>query len=153
MSFAYKYHKNEEDTAAIVNKVFLKIFDNLDKYNHSTPIEAWMKRITINHIIDEFRKNKKHKETFIEVDEDSNYNEDFELNIIESDIEEEVVLSVLNQLPKATKNVFCLYAIDGYNHKEITELLNITHETSKWHVKEARKKLKELLTKHQSLIG
>ena len=59
MSIAYKYYNNEEDAAAIVNTAFLKIFDNLDKYNFSTPIEAWMRRITINHIIDEFRKNKK----------------------------------------------------------------------------------------------
>lgn len=152
MSVAFKYFKNEEDAAAAVNTAFLKIFDNLDKYNSSTPIEAWMRRITINHIIDEFRKNKKHKETFIDTLED-NKTETIELNEIEQEIEQEVVERVLHQLPNATKHVFCLYAIDGYSHKEITTLLNISYETSKWHVKEARKKLKILLTNHTSLIG
>jgi RNA polymerase sigma-70 factor (ECF subfamily) len=152
MSVAYKYYNNEEDAAAIVNTAFLKIFDNLDKYNFSSPIEAWMRRITINHIIDEFRKNKKYSETFVDTKEES-YSSESNLNEIETDIEDEVVASILEQLPNATKNVFCLYAIDGFSHKEITELLNISYETSKWHVKEARKRLRELLTKHQSLIG
>ena len=152
MSVAYKYYKNQEDAAAIVNTAFLKIFDNLDKYNFSSPIEPWMKRITVNHIIDEFRKNKKHNETFIDSINES-YTELDNLNEIETDIEDEVVLTILEQLPNATKNVFCLYAIDGYSHKEISELLGISYETSKWHVKEARKKLKELLSKHKTLIG
>ncbi len=153
MSVAFKYYKNEEDAAASVNTAFLKIFDNLDKYNFSTPIEVWMRRITINHIIDEFRKNKKHKETFTEEQQDSYRQETIETNEIEQEIEQEVVEQILQQLPNATKHVFCLYAIDGYSHKEITELLNISYETSKWHVKAARKKLKELLSKHHSLIG
>lgn len=153
MSVAYKYYRNEEDAAASVNLAFLKIFDNLDKYNFSTPIEAWMRRITINHIIDEFRKNKKHKETFIDNLADNNEAESIELNEIETEIEQEVVERVLHQLPNATKHVFCLYAIDGYSHKEISELLNITYETSKWHVKTARKKLKELIKNNYRLIG
>ena len=152
MSVAYKYYKNEEDAAAIVNTAFLKIFDNLETYNPSIPIIPWMKKITVNHIIDEFRKNKKHKETFIDSENEVSFDEG-NLNEIETDIEDEVVLTILQQLPNATKNVFCLYAIDGYSHNEITELLGISYETSKWHVKEARKKLKELLSKHNTLIG
>jgi len=152
MSVAYKYYNNEADAAAIVNSAFLKIFDNLDKYNFSTPLEIWMRRITINHIIDEFRKNKKYSETFTDVKE-QHIIEVSHLNEFENNIEDEVVLSILKQLPNATKNVFCLYAIDGFSHKEITKLLHISYETSKWHVKQARKKLRELLTKHQSLIG
>lgn len=152
MNVAYKYYKNEEDAAAVVNTAFLKIFDNLDKYNSNSPIIPWMKKITVNHIIDEFRKNKNHKETFIDTKNDIQI-EESNLNEVEIDIEEEIVLSILKQLPNATKNVFCLYAIDGYSHKEITELLGISYETSKWHVKEARKKLKLLLNKHKSIIG
>ena len=56
-------------------------------------------------------------------------------------------------LPKATNVVFNLFAIDGFSHKEISEKLGITTNTSKWHVKEARKKLKTLLIKKQSLVG
>jgi len=155
MSVAFKYHRNEEDAAAIVNTAFLKIFDNIEKYNPEIPIEVWMRRITINHIIDEFRKNKKHKETFIDVVGEETYesNSNTENNIFEEDIETEIVEEILNQLPNATKNVFCLYAIDGYSHKEITELLGIGYETSKWHVKEARKRLKALLNKHQNILG
>lgn len=153
MSIAFKYYKNEEDSAFAVNNVFLKIFDNLNKYNKEIPIKVWMRRITINHIIDEFRKNKKHKETFIDTKHKDYEPEKIELNTIESDIESETVEKILKQLPNATRQVFCLFAIDGYKHKEISERLKISVETSKWHVKEARKRLKELLIKHKSLIG
>jgi RNA polymerase sigma-70 factor (ECF subfamily) len=56
------------------------------------------------------------------------------------------------KLPKATKLVFNLFAIDGYSHKEIAEQLEISTNTSKWHVKEARKKLKEQILKKQNLV-
>jgi RNA polymerase sigma-70 factor (ECF subfamily) len=56
------------------------------------------------------------------------------------------------KLPKATKLVFNLFAIDGYSHKEIAEQLNISTNTSKWHVKEARNKLKEQILKKQNLV-
>ena len=52
---------------------------------------------------------------------------------------------MLLSLPKATRTVFSLIAIDGYSHKEIAERLNISLETSKWHMKEARKRLKVML--------
>jgi len=69
----------------------------------------------------------------------------------ESQITEETdidyLMSVINKLSPMDKQVFNLFAIDGYAHKEIAALLNISEGTSKWHVHEARKKIKELLVK------
>lgn len=145
MSVAYRYKKNKEDAAELVNSSFLKILLNIKKYNKKVPFEAWIRRITINEVIDDYRKHKKRNELFvdtenIEVNNSETYNE------VDHDIEAEELNNMLLKLPSATRTVFSLIAIDGYSHKEITEQLNISLETSKWHMKEARKRLKIMLT-------
>ena len=64
-------------------------------------------------------------------------------------IDNESALQMLNVLPPATKLVFNLYAIEGYKSKEIVEELNISYETVKWHIKQARKKLKQLIIENK----
>ena len=146
MSSAYRYHNNEDDAAAAVNGAFLKILTKLDTYNDKAPFKAWIKRIIINQIIDEFRKNKKTNEFIVSARDD--YPEETTPAEIDYDIEAEYLDEMLNELPKATRIVFNLFAIDGFSHKEIGEQLGIKAETSKWHVKEARKKLKLLLSQN-----
>ena len=85
-------------------------------------------------------------ELFDSVDEFGG-DEDISMNDIDRSMEEEEVNNCLLQLPPATRTVFCLFAIDGYSHKEICAELEISLETSKWHMKEARKRLKMVLLK------
>ncbi len=145
-----RYKRDQDEAAASVNDGFLKILTNLKNYNPQVPFEAWIKRIMINHVIDEFRKNRKVKELieytdFSERNEASdpvNYNE-ADILFDAGDIEE-----MIKTLPPVTQKVFNLFAIDGYPHKDIAELLKMSEGTSKWHLNSARKKLKELLHKH-----
>ncbi|MDX2362254.1 MAG: RNA polymerase sigma factor [Crocinitomicaceae bacterium] len=143
MSSAYRYHKNEEDAAAVVNAAFLKILTKMDTYNDKVPFKAWIKRIIVNEIIDEFRKNKRRNEFFTTAEdyhkEGSSHSE------TDYKIEAEYLDHLLKQLPNGTRIVFNLFAIDGFSHKEIAEQLGITVETTKWHMKEARKRLKGML--------
>ena len=146
MSVTNRYKNNEEDAVSLANNSFLKILTNLNKYDKKVPFEAWIRRITLNEVIDDFRKNKKRVEMFDSIDEyDSD--KDISLNDIDRNMEEEVVNNYLLQLPPATRTVFCLFAIDDYSHKEICAELKISLETSKWHMKEARKRLKIVLSK------
>jgi RNA polymerase sigma-70 factor (ECF subfamily) len=62
-----------------------------------------------------------------------------------NDLAVEELFELIQQLPPATKAVFSLYAVDGYKHKEIAEMLNISEGTSKWHFAEARRKLQAYL--------
>lgn len=143
MSAAYRYHKNEDDAAAVVNEAFLKVLTNIEKYRPEVPFKAWMKRIVLNVIIDEYRKNKRRKDMFVPSEDHHP-----EANIhSETDkmMEDEYLDHLLKQLPNGTRVVFNMFAIDGYSHKEIAEELTISVETSKWHVKEARKRLKGML--------
>ena len=64
-----------------------------------------------------------------------------------SDIDIDHIMSVINRLSPMDKQVFNLFAIDGYGHKDIAAMLNISEGTSKWHVHEARKKVREALVK------
>ena len=152
MSVAYRYKNNEEDAKSLAISSFFKVLKNIEKYKDEIPFEAWIRRISINNAIDDFRKNQRRKD-IIEYNDKIKFEKNFTINEYELEINAEELNDMLFLLPKATNVVFNLFAIDGFSHKEISEKLGITTNTSKWHVKEARKKLKTLLLKKQILVG
>ena len=143
MRVAIRYKNNKDDAAVLVNDSFLKILQNIAKYDLEKPLEPWLRRITINSAIDDFRKNKKYLAT-IEKTDTAQYENTFKTNTaIDEKLNFEDLLDVINKLlPKATKVVFLLKNIDGFSHKEIGEKLEISTETSKWHIKNANKLLR-----------
>ena len=151
MSVAFRYKNNEEDAKSLAISSFLKVLKNIEKYSVEIPFEAWIRRISINNAIDDFRKNRRRKD-IIEYNDEIKFEKNYTVNEYELEINAEELNDMLFLLPKATNVVFNLFAIDGFSHKEISEKLGITTNTSKWHVKEARKKLKTLLLKKQSLV-
>ena len=146
MSVCLRYKVDKDAAKSSVNAGFLKILNNLDRYNPEIPFDAWIRRIMINHVIDEFRKNRKVQELI----EYTDFSEKQMPNLIDyneadkafdaSDLE-----SMIKSLPPVTQKVFNLFAIDGYSHQEIGKMLRISDGTSKWHVNSARKKLQELI--------
>lgn len=150
MNVCLRYKNNEDDAAFLANEGFIKILSNIGKIDASKSIISWMKRIMVNTAIDDFRKNKKYAGTLSmtnhEFEEVHSLSEEANLEFESA----EFFQSLLNQLPRATNNVFNLYAIDGYSHKEISVLLEISAETSKWHVKQARKRLKKLYNQSEN---
>jgi len=153
MSIVVRYYNNEEEKITIVNNCFLKIINNIDKFKIGTSYFSWISRIVQNEIIDTFRKTKKYKalfefDSFDDVEDYSDYTEE----TVETEFTEQYLLDLINELPNASKIVFNLYAIDGdYTYKEVAEMLDISVETVKWHLKNARKLLKEKLTKKKDL--
>lgn len=149
MSVCIRYKKNKEDATEILNIGFLKILNNLHKYNDKAPFEAWIKRIMINTVIDEYRKEKKGRETieYTDLGDDKYLNMHFDYNEADKNFDADELERILKRLPPVSKRVFNLHAIDGYSHKEIAELLEISEGTSKWHVSNARNMLKKMLGK------
>ena len=154
MPICYRYHKNEEDARSSLNIGFLKIVKalkdvELDAFNFN----AWSKRIMNNALIDEYRKTKKHKERFSITDSESelDYFADSDKNEALSNFGESTILDLIKELPIATGQVFNMYVIDGYAHKEIAEILDIPEGTSKWHLSQAKKMLREKLEKIESI--
>ena len=147
MSICYRYRANKEDAEELLNQGFLKVLLNLDKYNVKVPFEAWIRRIMVNTIIDEFRKSKKEKEhlNYADFQEETYLDNRVDFNLADLNFEAEELLNMLNKLPEMSRKVFNLYAIDGYAHKEIAEMLTISVGTSKWHVSFARAELKKMI--------
>ncbi len=144
---ARKFFSTEEELMHVINGSFIKIIENLHKYE-SLNFNAWIKRICTNESIDYLRKNKKYKEIFL-IKASEGANEPFEAPSIEINIEKEYLEHLLLQLNAPSRIVFNLFAIEGFSHKEISQSLGITVETSKWHTKMARKKLKAILANPQ----
>ena len=140
MSIVVRYYNNQEDRITIVNNCFLKILKNIDQFKLDTSYFSWISRIVHNEIIDTYRKAKKHKnifelENFNNIDTFSDYKEEDN----DSEYSEQYLLDLINELPEASKIVFNLYAIEGgYTYKELANLLDISTETVKWHLKNAR---------------
>lgn len=152
MGNAVRYSNDQEKQMQIVNNSFLKIVTNIDQFKVGTAYFSWAKQIVHREIIDDFRRDKKYNE-FFQLRE-AYYDTDFETDIeadSHKDIDEEGLLRILETLPAATKLVFNLFAIDEYSYKEIAEELAISYETVKWHIKDARKKLKEQIVKQRTL--
>lgn len=149
MPVCYRYLKNEDDAAEILNKAFLKILLNLETYNREKQFEKWAKAITVNTIIDEFRMNKKRNLLFAQVapEDVQPYYHPFNLNEAEAKLTAEDVHKHIQLLPESSKVVFNLFVFEGYSHKEIAQQLNISEGTSKWHLSHARQILKAQLSK------
>jgi RNA polymerase sigma-70 factor (ECF subfamily) len=149
MPVCFRYHKNEEDARAALNHGFMKILTGLDSMEGEINFNAWSKRIMINALIDEYRRNKKRNAIISprESDRDLEFSDSSSVNEGENDLVYADLLELLKELPVISGKVFNLYVIDGFNHKEIGELLGMSEGTSKWHLSTARKLLREKLEK------
>lgn len=150
LSIALRYANDEQDAKSNLNQGFVKIVFNLERYNPDVAFLAWAKRIMINFMIDEYRKSKKggvevYSKDFSEAAFD---NKVTELNLAEYSFDKADLMGLLKKLPPMTEKVFNLFAIDGYSHLEIANMLGISDGTSKWHVMNARQILREMLGKN-----
>ena len=135
---AYRYTKKEADAEDVLQEAFVKIFQNLSKYNGAGSFEGWMKRIVVTTAINFYHKNKKDN-LFASYDlESENISESN--NIIEQ-LSTDELLDCLRTLPEGFQLIVNLYAIEGYSHKEIAEMLNINEGTSKSQLSRGRKLL------------
>lgn len=142
MVLCKSYTKNDEDAIEVLQDAFLKIFQHIDSYDaNRSSLYTWMRKIMITTAIDFLRKQNK-KNVSIE------WKEEFDPAIEAEALQRmsaQQVQSMLQHLPATTRAVFNLFITEGYNHKEIGELLQISEGTSRWHLSEARKSLINLL--------
>ena len=146
MSICRLYTYSYDDAVSILNDSFLKAFNSIQKgnYNSSVPFKNWIRRILINTAIDHFRKNAKHL-NHLEIEEAEQKNVD--ITTIEH-LTADDIIKLLDQLPETHRIVFNLFEIQGYNHQEISEKLNIGISTSRVYLTRAKKKLRILVHKN-----
>lgn len=135
-----RYTNDLQEAGALYNEGMLKVFSRIHQYNFEGSFEGWMKRVVVNTCIDHCRKQAKFHTVAPEFTEAGNFSVPPEAW---SRMQAGELMQLVRQLPKNTALVFNLHVIEGYKHHEIAELVGITTGTSKWHLNEARKILKQ----------
>lgn len=136
--------RNELDAEDILQSSFMDVFSKLDSFRYQSSIGAWIKRIIVNNCINYLKRKRM---SFDELEErhtfqiaDDGYMEPTRLNA-------KAVNAAIKQLPDGYRVVFSLYMFEGYDHKEIGQILGISEATSKSQYSRAKRKLKDLLKK------
>ncbi|UNY99664.1 RNA polymerase sigma factor [Zhouia spongiae] len=136
-SLCLKYSRNEAQAQDNLQDSFVTIFNKIDQYSFKGSFEGWLKRITINTSLQKYRSEG----VFDIVSEVAE--EDGTVEIEDNDISLDYLLAIIQELPDRYRITFNLYVLDGYSHKEIAGMLNITEGTSKSNLARARANLKE----------
>jgi len=141
MGICLRYANNRDEAAEVMNQGFFKVFTHIDRFDMTRPFKAWLGKIMMNVSIDFYRANLKMA-----------YTDDLEKaehisdgDVTDKNLHYNDLLAMVHQLPPAYRTVFNLFAIEGYSHEEIAEMLNINTGTSKSNLHKARQKLKKMI--------
>lgn len=148
MRMCLRYTQDRDSAMEIVNLGFLRVFKKLHLYSFSGSLEGWIRRLVFHSLSDYFKSSAKPVH-FLELEERDAPAKDEIL----SKLYLEDLVKLVDLLPGATREVFYLYALEGYTHAEIAEKINISVGTSKWHLSNARQKLKQLIRTHYNHAG
>ena len=146
MGICRRYAHHSDEASDILNEGFLKVFNHIERYDGSKPFKSWIGKIITNTAIDHYRVNLK----FAKQEDVDHYDHVGDDAAVYGELAYDDLLAMVRSLSPAYRTVFNLYAIDGYSHNEIAELLGITASTSKSNLHKARKKLQELVEKTSS---
>ncbi|OQA92433.1 MAG: ECF RNA polymerase sigma factor SigR [Bacteroidetes bacterium ADurb.Bin234] len=137
-----RYTQSREEAEDVLITGFTSIFESLPMYKKQGSFEGWMKRIIINTAVNHYRTNKKHLSN-IDIEEIDTINEISQKSY--QDINVKDILNQIQMMPEGYKQVFNLFAIEGYKHTEIAEMLHIAENTSKSQYAKAKKWLQRRL--------
>ena len=149
MAICRRYSLNDDDAADVLNDGFLKVFTHIDKYDPTKPFKSWIGRIITNTAIDHYRMNLK----FSDHDDVTEHENIGNAAVIYDQLAYQDLLALVQSLSPAYRTVFNLFAIDGYSHEEISDLLKISVGTSKSNLFKARQKLQEKLMPLKPPVG
>ena len=135
-----KYSRNYDEAQDNLQDGFIIIFKKIEQFSGKGSFEGWAKRILINNALLRFKDIR-----FLEILDDNIA--DVELEIDDETISLDYLLQIIQELPDHYRIVFSLYVLDGYSHKEISEMLKISTGTTKSNLYRARLILKEKIEK------
>jgi RNA polymerase sigma-70 factor (ECF subfamily) len=141
MGVCLRYADNQDDALDILHDGYIKIFRHIGKYQPGTSLIAWMRRIMVNTAIDYYRKKTRRRTEDLDAAQTVPSSDPSVVSSMTTD----EILRCIQELSPAYRSVFNLYVIEGYSHKEIADVLNITESTSRSNLVKARIKLREML--------
>lgn len=145
MSITLRYADSRGQAAEILNDAFMKVFSNINKYDINRPFKPWLRQIIVNTAINNYHKtkNERQMEELEMADEEMSRQEK-----IISGISYEEIIEMVQQLSPAYRTVFNLYVIEGFKHREIAKMLDISIGTSKSNLAKAKRNLQSILEKN-----
>jgi RNA polymerase sigma-70 factor (ECF subfamily) len=141
LSVCRQYLKNNEEAEEVMLNGFMKVFSRIDSYSGQGSFEGWIRRIMVNESLSQLRRLKQLDFT----DETAIENSVVHAQQPDSTLAVEEVQRLIDALPGGYKAVFVLYAVEGYKHGEIAELLSISEGTSKSQLSKARAMLQKMI--------
>lgn len=129
------------DAEDLLQQSFIDVFSKMDSFRYESSIGAWIKRIVVNNCINFLKKRRLKIESLDDRFQVVSCDEPVE----ETNLNVKAINEAIKELPDGYRVVFSLYMFEGYDHKEIGDILNVTEATSKSQFSRAKKKLKELL--------
>lgn len=142
---ALRYTHDQEEAKDILQDGFVKVFQNLSKFKGTGAFEGWLRRIFVNTAIEHYRKKNN---TYEIQDTHEESVTDRDLNALDKMAAADI-LNMVKALPNGYRTVFNLFAIEGYSHKEIAEMLHISEGTSKSQYARAKGLLQEKIKNHE----
>lgn len=145
-----QYSGNDEEARDILQEGFIKIFENLGHYKHEGSFEGWIRRIMVNTALEKYRsRNVLHRVDDIgqipEPDAEPDNDDYAGLQAVD-------LMDIIRELPPKYRMVFNLFAIEGYSHKEISKMMNISEGTSKSNLSRARVILQRRVGSYTGLV-
>ncbi len=142
MGVVRRYIDQQEQAEEVLNNGFLRAFQKVSQYNFQGSFEGWLRKIVFHSVSDYVKSNVRYNENTVLVEKDELVHKDHADRLYYNQL-----LQLVQGLPDATRAVFNMYVMEGFSHKEIGKMLNISEGTSKWHLSEGRKQLKNKIEK------
>lgn len=133
---------NQEVAEDVLQEAFVNAFKNIRSYQRKATFGAWLKKIVVNKAISYLRKQQLE---FVELENHKEPKNEPEVDDLDLVMKVKTVRGAIQKLPNGFRIVFSLYLLEGYDHKEISEILDISESTSKSQYNRAKKKLREIL--------
>ena len=144
LAVCYRFAHNREDAEDMLQEGFIKIFLQIHTFENRGAFEGWIRRIVVHTCINILKKNKKFNESVDIIHANGLMGKD---DFIPSIIQAKQVVECIRALPLGYKTVLNLYALEGFSHKEIGEILDIEESTSRSQYTRARIMLEDMLVK------
>jgi len=144
LGVCYRFAKNREDAEDMLQEGFIKVFTQIHQYRNEGALEGWIRRIIVHTCINILKKNKKFSESVDIIHANSIHIKE---EMIPSIMQAKQVVECIRSLPIGYRTVLNLYAIEGYSHKEIADMLDIEESTSRSQYTRAKAMLEDILIK------
>jgi RNA polymerase sigma-70 factor (ECF subfamily) len=142
MGICIRYANEKESARDILQEGFIKVFIKIEEYSGNGSFRAWMKTVFITTALEYLRKTKVWRQKLSLDDYEETIAGDFDISLSDK-LSADEILCCINELPQGFRTVFNLYAIEGYSHAEIAQMLHIKEASSRSQLARARQMLQE----------